>query len=357
MSTSTPPSLSPSGTLGGFVARALVVAAIACLLLLSWQLAEVFILVFGAIVMAAALVGMARQVRRFLHVPARFSVLVTVLLLVALLGAMGWFVGDALTEQMAGIRERLPQALTQVQQWLAQSRLGRELLEMLQDLRQSGVSMPRLASAAGLTLGALGSALLVLILAVYLALDPPFYARGMVKLLPPAHRAHVSDALRDSGQGLICWLMGQGISMLFLGAATMAGLFAIQAPLALALGLVTGLLCFVPIFGAVAAGAISVLVAFTAGPQKALHVALLFLAIQQLEEYLVTPFVQRWAVALPPALTLVSALVFGILFGPLGVVFATPLMVVAMILINRLYVERLESGPRQAPGPGQDSAE
>lgn len=345
--TAHPSSSGPTPSGPSFITKTLIVAAAVSLLVLTWLLADVFILVFGSIVLGAALHGMACQMHRRLKVPRKLSVAVTLLVVIAVLGMVGWFIGDALAEQMVSIRERLPQALRQLQQWLAQMPMGRQILDMVQDLREAGLTFPELASAAGLTLGALGSALLTLILAVYLAADPGLYVGGLVKLVPPSRRPPVARALRESGRGLTRWLVGQGISMAFLGVTTMIGLFAIQAPLALALGLITALLCFVPFFGAVAAGVISVLVAFTAGPDTALYVAILFLAIQQLEEYLVTPFVQRWAVALPPAMTLVSTLVFGILFGPLGVVFATPLMVVVMILVNRLYVPALEAADRQ----------
>jgi predicted PurR-regulated permease PerM len=111
------------------------------------------------------------------------------------------------------------------------------------------------------------------------------------------------------------------------------------------LGLVAGLLEFVPFFGPVVAGLVAVLVAFPMGPQMALYVALVMLAVQQLENHLLLPLVQRWAVELPPVLALGAVLVFGTLFGIPGVVFGTPLMVLAMVLVRMLYVEQtLEAG-------------
>jgi predicted PurR-regulated permease PerM len=127
--------------------------------------------------------------------------------------------------------------------------------------------------------------------------------------------------------------------MAFLGVATALGLSLLDVPLAMALGFVTALLAFVPFFGSIAAGVLAVLMAFTVGPEKALHVGLLFVALQQVEEYLLHPFVQRWAVAMPPVLTMLSALIFGILFGVVGVIFATPMMVVVMTLVRKLYVQ------------------
>lgn len=323
-------------------------------LALMWLLADVLILIFGSIVLATALRGLAGLLERRLAVSPHVSVPVSVLAVLALMGGIAWFLGDALSKQLADLQQQLPQAWQQAGAWLGRYPLGQQLLELLDGLRKAGLSPAKLASAATLTLGALGSALLMLIVCIYLAADPGLYRAGLVRLIPPRQRVRADAALLASGEGVARWLVGQGLSMLFLGAATTIGLLLLQAPLALALGVITGLLCFVPFFGAIAAGLVSVLLAFIDGPQMALYVALLFLAIQQVEEYLLTPFIQRWAVALPPAMTLISAVVFGVLFGPLGVVFATPLMVVAMILVRKLYVEALlEHG---APAVEKDPA-
>jgi predicted PurR-regulated permease PerM len=133
--------------------------------------------------------------------------------------------------------------------------------------------------------------------------------------------------------------------MLTIGVASAIGLALLGVPLALALGLIAGLLEFVPFFGPIASGTVAVLVAFAQGPTQALYVALLFLVLQQVEGNVLVPLVQRWAVDLPPVLSLASVMVFGTLFGPLGVVLGTPLAVVMMVLVQRLNIEQtLESG-------------
>jgi predicted PurR-regulated permease PerM len=110
-------------------------------------------------------------------------------------------------------------------------------------------------------------------------------------------------------------------------------------PLAAALGLIAGLLEFVPFIGPIVSGGLAVLVAFGQGPTSALYVALLFVALQQVENHVLVPLVQRWAVELPPALALGGVVVAGTLFGPLGVVFGTPLVVVTMVLVQRLWLQ------------------
>ena len=108
---------------------------------------------------------------------------------------------------------------------------------------------------------------------------------------------------------------------------------------ALAVGLIAGLLAFIPFFGAIAGGLLAVLLAFMDGPSAALHVVLLCVAIQQVEGHVLMPLVQKWAVELPPVLGIAAAVVFGALFGIIGVLFATPMMVVFVTLVRKLYVE------------------
>lgn len=143
--------------------------------------------------------------------------------------------------------------------------------------------------------------------------------------------------------------------MIFVGLATGIGFALLGVPLALSLGLIAALLDFVPFFGPIVAGVLAVLFAFTEGPQTALYVAILMLAVQQVEGNLLMPLVQRWAVQLPAMLGLIAVVIFAGWFGIPGIVFATPLMVVLMVLVRKLYVEEyLEkgSGTERASQPG-----
>lgn len=127
--------------------------------------------------------------------------------------------------------------------------------------------------------------------------------------------------------------------MLFVGTSTAIGLALLGIPLALTLGLLAGALAFIPFFGPIASGVLAVLLAFMQGPDQALYVAVLCVLIQQVEGNVLMPLVQRWAVELPPVLGITAAVIFGLLFGLPGVVLASPLMVVAMVLVRKLYVE------------------
>jgi predicted PurR-regulated permease PerM len=161
----------------------------------------------------------------------------------------------------------------------------------------------------------------------------------LIRLLPVPARPRGAQALDACGFALSRWLMGQSVSMLFVGTATALGLWMLGVPLAFSLGVVTGLLAFIPYIGAIIGGVLAVLLAFMEGPQTALYVLILVFAIQQFEGNVLMPFIQRWAVDLPPVLGIAATVMFGMLFGLMGVLLATPAMVVLMVLVQRLYIK------------------
>jgi predicted PurR-regulated permease PerM len=329
--------------------RMLVVVAIAALVLLTWQLSGVLLLVFGAIILATALRAVATPIERYLRLSPRLAVATAIVLASAMIVAGTWLIGDRLVEQFQDLRQRMPEALAALTIWLNSHPIGLHILGVWDSAKDGDVPWVRVANVATFTVGAIGSIGLVFVLAIYFAVDPAQYRQGLVRLIPPAYRDQINAALDASRQALSKWLMGQGISMLFVGSATGIGLAALGMPLALSLGVIAGVLAFIPFFGPIASGVLAVILAFMQGPTQALYVASLCILIQQIEGNFVMPFVQRWAVELPPVLGIIAALIFGLLFGIVGVVFATPLMVVAMVLVQKLYIEGfLESGSRSS---------
>jgi predicted PurR-regulated permease PerM len=127
--------------------------------------------------------------------------------------------------------------------------------------------------------------------------------------------------------------------MAVVGVATTAGLWLLGVPFALALGVVAFVLDFVPYIGPILSAVPAILVAMTLGPMEALYVGLLYFGVQSLESYLLTPLVQQRAVQLPPALTILSQVLLGLLLGGFGLALATPLTAVGVVLVRELYVE------------------
>ncbi|GAP36166.1 AI-2E family transporter [Piscinibacter sakaiensis] len=335
-----------------FAGRLLAAAGLVVALVLAWLLARLLVLLFAAIVLAVALRALADLLQRRFHVGGRWSVAAAVLVVLLGLGLVGAFAGDAIVGQLDALRERMAGLPETLRAWLDGSPAGRRLLDLWRTSSSDELPLAQMLGVAGNTLTALGGLSLMLILAVYLAAAPQLYRDGAVRLLPLPWRGRCGAALDDCAGALRGWLKGQAISMCFVGAATAVALWALGVPLALAVGLLAGLLAFVPFFGAIVGGGLAVMVAFLEDPGKALYVAALSVAIQQVEGNLLMPFVQRWAVSLPPVLGILASVLFGTLLGPIGIFFATPLMVVTMVLVQRLYIEDfLEARAREAPSP------
>jgi predicted PurR-regulated permease PerM len=342
-------------TYGRFTRYVLIVAVVGVSLLASWHIAKVLLLVFGAVLLAVAIRAGGDAIARLLPIPARWGSLVTVALVAAGLTALTAMLGDEMAAQLADLRAQWPAAMARAQDALRETAIGRNALDALRSAVSEGFSVQHAVTAASATFGVLSDLLIVLLLALYLSFSPRGYLDGTVQLAPLRHQSDVRTALHDSGHALRRWLLGQLVSMTTVGVLTGMGLWLVGVPNAAVLGLVAGLLEFVPILGPIAAAVPGILLALAAGPQTALYATLVYFAVQQLEGALIMPLAQRWAVHLPPALALVTIVVFGVLFGIPGVLFATPLTVVIMVLVKRFYLDRREpalAAARSADGDG-----
>jgi predicted PurR-regulated permease PerM len=199
--------------------------------------------------------------------------------------------------------------------------------------------------------GGLADLLLIVFGGLFLAAQPGLYRQGFLLLLPPGgSRERVAGTLDASGTALRRWLLGQLVAMLLVFVLTGLGLWAIGVPAALALALLAGLAEFVPLIGPIVAAIPALLIALSDGWQTALWTLLLYLAIQQVESNLIMPVVQHRVVSLPPAVTLFAVVAFGLLFGSLGVLFATPLAVVVFVAVKKLWVRETLGEPTDLPG-------
>jgi predicted PurR-regulated permease PerM len=191
-----------------------------------------------------------------------------------------------------------------------------------------GSILPRLARIIMGTLwsvlGLFGTLGVILVAAVYMAAAPASYVHGLVHLLPRKQRPQARRIMDHIGHTLWNWFVGQLLDMLIVGALSGVGLALLGMPLAFILALIAGLANFVPYIGAIAGAVPAVLIALSISPHKGLYVALLYLGVQTFEGNVTAPLIQRHAVALPPALTLLSQTALGLVFGLFGVILATP---------------------------------
>jgi len=329
----------------------LIVAGVATIVWFLWMIHYALLLGFGAVLFAVFLRGIGGLLHRHSRLPMRWAVLVMLVAFLALLGLIGTLAGAAVVQELSELGAALEQGLARARDALGRTQWARDLLDRAsKGLPGAGSILSSVPLAFGMAVDLLVGLAVVLFAGIYLAVMPEVYVRGAVRLVPPARQDRARDVLDATGQTLWKWLMGRFVVMAAVAVVTTVGLLLIGVPLAVPLGLIAGLLEFVPFFGSIAAGVPIVLVALTSGTDTALKAVLLVLAIQQFEGNLLAPLIEQKAVSVPSALIMVAAIAFTLVFGILGAVFATPLLVVAMVFIQRLYVgDALGQEPRKGP--------
>jgi predicted PurR-regulated permease PerM len=193
-------------------------------------------------------------------------------------------------------------------------------------------------------MGTFTALLVILFTALFFVLRPAAYLDAALRLAPVDARPRLRSALVEAAEALKRWIAGMAVSMAVIFVATTAGLYLLGIPAALVLGMVAGLLVFIPFIGPILSAIPAMAMALTVSPITAVWVALLYFGIQQLESNALTPVVMREAVDLQPATTLLFQVVMGVLFGFLGLFLAVPILAAVRVLVERLYVEPLEDG-------------
>lgn len=354
MNASLPSSPSP---LRPFAARVLVVMALGALALLAWQLSELLLIVFGAVVVGVLLHGLATLLRKWLPLPEWAALALVILVLVLALSAIVLLFGAEVAAQIDTFRATLPAAWNKFHAWLQSGPLGPQIERIPDQLRDGASTLATHAGAIVLSAGGgVTDAVLMMVGGLYLAAQPRLYRQCLLHLLPRDRRGVADEALTASGQALRAWLTGQLLAMAVIGTLTGIGLWLLGVPVALGIGLLTALLDFIPIVGPIVAAVPAILLGFTVSPQVALGALLLFVVLQQLEGHVLQPLIQARAVDLPPALLLFSLFGIGVLFGPMGVVLAAPLTVVLYVLVKRLYVQHALGDAEGADGAGKPAA-
>ena len=338
-----------------FVRRVLIVLALTSLFYIGWQLRTLLLMLFGAVVVATVFRAFADRICKITGWRDSFGTALSILIILGIgIGLIALF-GTQVTQQVQSLRETLPAAWRSIEARLGDIGFGEHLKSWVQSIRAPGGSS---FSAFGRTILSIGSGiadvLVVLVAGIFLATQPRFYLTGAVKLIPQGKRSLALEAMTESERALRLWLRGQLIAMIVVGLLTGLGLWALGMPSALTLGLLAGVLEFIPFAGPILSAVPAILLALAVSPDLALWVLLLYFAVQQFEGYVLTPLVQQYAVDLPGVVLLFALIAFGLLFGMLGVILAAPLTVVTYVLVKRLYV--IEALHTPTPIPGTDEA-
>ena len=298
---------------------------------------------FIGVLLAVLFRGLASIVSRYTRIPVRWALLIIITILLGLVALFIWFAGPPINEQFSQLAKTLPTSISRLRETINEYPVGRYLLSYLEPPK------PGTSPGIGLFSGVTGIAstlydiitdlMLVFFSAIYFAINPQMYKRGILMLIPKSKSLRISEVLDESAYTLGYWLLGQVMMMIFVGVMVAVGLWIVGVPLAFVLGVISGILEFVPIVGPVVGAVPGILFAMAGGWSQALYAVLVYLIVQETEANVLAPLIQKFTVEVPPALVVLTVVAFGYLFGFLGVFVATPMTALAIVWVKRLYVE------------------
>jgi predicted PurR-regulated permease PerM len=339
-----------------------VVAGVALVLMFVWYAADLLMLVFASVLFSILLRGLSRFLMRKTGAGHGLSLAIVSFTLLGVLAGGVSLIGGSLASQISELQQQLPRAFESLLQFLGQYEWARSAIDSLPTVKEwfedrSGTIVSRVTGLASSTLGMVLNGVVVVIIGLYLASQPKVYSAGIRRLLPLRYRERAEEVLSVLDEALWRWLIGRFALMVVNGGLTAAGLWLLGMPLAPTLGLLAGVLNFIPNFGPVIAAIPAVLIAFLQGPEQALYVALLYIVLQMTDGYVLTPLVDRRSVELPPVLTISAQVFLGLWFGFIGLLIASPLTATVMLLIKMLYIEDVLGDPimRESVAGEQDA--
>ncbi len=377
---------------------AAMVIGLSLILLLLWVTRTLVLTVFLGILFALAVSAGADRLQRW-RIPRGLAAPLIVFTFVGLVAAFGSWIGPTVREQTTELKTKLPQAFEKLEQWVLSrgggviatitgfgddvapraaagaastadsARAGGDtgIAGVVRDSSRGTAPSPVLATPVpttlrdkllaqlggagryllhllGSTLEVLASIVLVIFLAIYLAIDPATYRRGILYLVPRSSRPRAEQVLSAVAVTLRKWLVTQLVAMLVIGAVTTVVLMSMKVRAAVPLGILAGILEFVPTLGPILSSLPAIAMGFVDSPQKALAVAIAYIGIQFLENHLLIPMLMKQGVNLPPALTIVMQALMAIIFGILGIFVAVPLLAAIVIAVKLLTNNESPSG-------------
>jgi len=334
-------------------------AAVGALALIAvlYALANIFLLVFGAVLLALLLRAAGLQLER-VGVSPTLAMPLAGALIACIIAAAAALLGSEIVAQLSALWARILEAAQRLAPTLDLK--PEDLLRLGTPGSGIGAFVAKVFAWSVSAAGALVSLIVVVFGGAYLAADPDRYRAGMIRLLPPHLRASAEAVMDEAAIALRRWIGAQLVAMALVGVLTGAGLWLAGVPSAAALGLVAGIAEFIPYVGPLLSGGVALLVAAGQGWQEATGAIAVVLVVQQIESNLIMPLLLGRSVSLPPAVGLFAVIAMGVLLGPLGVLLAVPLVIVAEIALRRLYVGEVlgeDARPAVAPAPSEQARE
>ena len=311
------------------------------LVLVLWRAMEVLLLMFAAVLVAVLLRFMSDAINRRTGLGEIWSLSLVLALLLGALTAAFWVMGPAVAFEVEALGAGMAESIDEMEALLRRNEMGAWVLDNMPeiDLGEAQQLWSRIGGIGATVLGSIAAFFVILFVGVFFAYNPRLYVEGLIRLVPLQRRRRAAEVMERLGITLRWWLLGQLISMVILWLSTWLLLHLLGVPLAFILGLMTGLLTFIPYLGPLVALIPIAMVAFLHSPVAGVMAVAGYFVIQNIEGNVIMPIVFEKTVSIPPALTVISQILMASLLGMLGVLLATPLLAVSMVLVRMLYVE------------------
>ncbi len=318
-------------------------------LYILWQIRQVVLLIFAAVVLATILNRVVMTLQRF-RIKRGIGIAIAVISLIALVVGFFALVVPQIVQQLQELVDLLPKVIAQVQTW--NEWLRNAVPEQVLDSTTSSIQAltQQLQSWIGRLLGnfiglirnSLGiflNFLLFLVLTVMILVNPSQYRRVFILAFPSFYRRRIDEILQECETSIVGWIRATLINMLVIAVLSYIALLLLGVRLPLINALLAGLLEFVPNVGPVLSIVPPALLALLDAPWKVVGVIVAYLVIQQFESLILVPFMMQREVSLMPAFTLIAVVVFAGFFGFLGLFLAIPLLIVTQIWLKEVLVK------------------
>ncbi|HEU5365025.1 MAG TPA: AI-2E family transporter [Hanamia sp.] len=301
---------------------------------------RVLLLVLAGGLIALYFYGIAGILQRKLHCSSKAAIIFSIVINILFFATIIWFVGSRIQVQISELSQTLPATIQSVKEYIGSSAIGRNLLKEFNTTGDSTKTLDILNRFFSSSFGVLSDLYIILLLAIFFISAPSIYKEGMVKLLPDKAKEKGAKIILRINTLLKGWLKVQLIGMLFIGIATAIALMIIGIPMILTLAFIAAIFNFIPNFGMLLALIPAVLIGLTHGLGTAVIIVCVYTFIQFLQNAIQQPLVQTKMINIPPALSITSQIALGLLVGFWGILLATPVLIILIVLVEELYINK-----------------
>ena len=317
-----------------------IVALLVGVILIARVAFNILLMVLAGSLIAVYFHGLGDIIQRKTKMARKPAMIISIVSSFIILAALLWFMGARIQVQIAQLSNTLPHTVSSAKAKLGQTLVGQKVLDNFSG-SNSDKLMGTVQTFLGTSFGVLGDVYIVLFLGIFFTASPSLYKNGMLLLVPSYHKETGKRILNRISLSLKGWLKGMMVSIVLITILITVALTIIGVPVAMVLGLITGILELIPNIGSLVAMIPGVLLALIIGTNTAIIVAVIYIVSQTIVANIVTPLIQKKIINLPPALTLISQLIMGTLSGALGIILAVPLLAILIILVDELYVKKI----------------